>query len=245
MPSLKAMLLSFSVAAAVVVALPSASVAQNPGDPVTVQAGSYLSPTAVTDSPGFQNSYNCYPWTTPAYQGCDVETRVYSADLFASAVATDQAMEITSFTFFSASAHFANIFPNYYSVFLGTGDGPLTLFGRFQGGNPVCGTQCSLDCGPNPSLTCMPEGAGATGSYLYDPTLGDLTIKMVETNDRAVGWLCCYWYENGELVTRFDGKVVATPEPSTIVLVGSGFVAILGISRRRRVGGRRAELLES
>ena len=43
---------------------------------------------------------------------------------------------------------------------------------------------------------------------------------MVETFDMGAAE-CCYWYDKGELVTRFDGTVVATPEPSTIVLVGT------------------------
>jgi hypothetical protein len=205
-----------------------------------VQFGSYLAPTAERRDVPFLLSYNCYSFTTPAYAGCDVQTFEYSAAVFASFLAASQAIQITSFTFFSASASLGHstILPNLYDVYMGVAGGPLSLFGTFLGGNPVCGTLCSMSCNTAPSLTCMPEGSAGVGSYLYDPGLGNLQIKMVEKLDMAVGYGCCYWYDNGELVTRFDGAVVATPEPATIVLVGSGFAAMVGFARRRRRDSR-------
>jgi hypothetical protein len=240
MSSRKAILLSLIVAVTLVVGIRRPAIAQNPGDPVTVQFGSYLSPTAKGDYVGFNNSYACYPLLTPPLlQGCDVETREYSAGLFASFLTAGQAIQITSFTFFSASiamsanGGFAAIITNFYDVYMGVAGGPLSFFGTFGMGNPVCGTLCAMSCNTAPSLTCMPEGAGGEGSYIYDPSLGNLQVKMVETSDRAQNQFP-YWYDNGALVTRFDGTVVATPEPSTIVLVGSGFVAAVGFARRRR-----------
>jgi hypothetical protein len=224
------------VAVNLVIGIPRHSLAQNPGDSITVQRGSYLSPTAEVGGVPFLLSYNCYAFTTPPYQNCDVENRVYPAALFASFLSAGQAMQISSFTFFSASSSLghASIIPNIYDVYMGVSGGPLSLFGTFVGGNPICGTLCSLSCDTAPSLTCMPEGSGSVGSYIYDPNLGNLEVKMVENRDIAVGFPMDYWYDNGELVTRFDGTVVATPEPSTIVLVGSGFAAALGFARRRR-----------
>jgi PEP-CTERM motif len=235
MSSRRAMLFPLLVAVNLIVGIRRTSIAQNPGDPVTVQFGSYLSPTAEHGAVPFTLSYNCYSFTTPPYQGCDVETREYSAAVFASFLG-GQAIQINSYAFFSASASLghASIIPNIYDVYMGVAGGPLSFFGTFGGGNPVCGTQCSMTCNTAPSVTCMPEGSGGVGSYLYDPGLGNLQVKMVEKLDMAVGDPFPYWYDNGELVTRFDGTVVATPEPSTIVLVGSGFVAVLGFARRRR-----------
>jgi hypothetical protein len=80
----------------------------------------------------------------------------------------------------------------------------------------------------------MPEGLAGVGSYVYDPNLGDLTVKMVETNDRAQGFPCCYWYDDGEMVTRFDGIVVATPEPGSMLLMASGLAGLAGVYKRRR-----------
>src|SRR5262249_25632490 len=144
-----------------------------------------------------------------------------------------QAIQINSFTFFAASiAMSANgalrtaIITNNYDVYMGLAGGPLSFFGTFGMGNPVCGTQCAMICNPAPSVACMPEGAGGVGSYVYDPALGNLQVKMVETSDRAQNQFP-YWYDNGTLVTRFDGVVVATPEPSTVVLVGSGLAVVV------------------
>jgi hypothetical protein len=52
-----------------------------------------------------------------------------------------------------------------------------------------------------------------------------------------------YWYDEGKVVTRFDGTVVATatPEPATMALVASGFAGMAGFARRRRRGARPTE----
>ena len=236
MSSRRAMLFPLLVAVTLVGGISRTSIAQNPGDPVTVQFGNYLSPTAQSGLAPFLFSYACNPFLTPPLiAGCDVETRLYSAALFASFIAANQAIQLSSFTFFSSTSALGagSTFPNFYDVYMGTGSGPLSFFGRFLGGNPICGTLCSIRCDAAPSLTCMPDGSGGRGSYLYDPNLGDLQVKMVERTDAANGFGCCYWYDEGELVTRFDGVVTATPEPSTIVLAGSGFVGLLGFARRR------------
>jgi hypothetical protein len=219
-----------------IVGIGGTAIAQNAGDPVTVQSGSYLSPTAEGGGVPFLLSYNCYSFTIPPFQGCDVESREYSAALFGSSVAAGQAIQINSFTFFSNSTSLghASIIPNLYDVYMGIAGGPLSFFGTFGGGNPVCGELCSMTCNIEPSATCMPEGSGGIGSYVYDPELGNLQIKMVETRDMAVGNPMSYWYDDGALVTRFDGLVVATPEPSTIALVATGFAGMLGFAIRRR-----------
>lgn len=235
MSNRRSMLFPVVFAVSLTAAVRADAIAQSPGDPTTVQFGRYLSATAQRGDVPFLSSYNCYSFTAPAYQGCDVETRQYSAALFASSVSANQAIQISSFTFFSASTALghSSIIPNLYDVYMGIAGGPMSYFGTFGGGNSVCGTLCSMSCNNAPTLTCMPEGSGGVGSYLYDPQLGDLQVKMVETSDRAAGYGCCYWYDGGELVTRFDGSVVSTPEPSTIVLVASGFVGLVGFAKRR------------
>jgi hypothetical protein len=227
------MLLPLLVAVSLVVGLSRTSIAQNPGDPVTVQFGSYFSPTANAAGAPFTTNRVCEPGQT---QDCDVETYVYSADLFASALGANQAIQINSFTFFTAvlSAEPVAYFPNYYNVYMGVAGGPLSFFGIFPNGNAICGTLCSYTCDAAPSPTCMPEGFSGVGSYLYDPNLGNLQVTMVETLDASVALGAPYWYDQGQLVTRFDGVVTSTPEPSTIVLAGSGFLSVLGFARRRR-----------
>lgn len=232
MASRRAMLLPL-LAAFSLLGLPRTSIAQNPGDPVTVQFGSYFSPTASSAGAPFTTNRPCVPG---GIQDCDVETFVYSADLFASALGANQAIQINSFTFFTAvlSSEPVSYAPNYYNVYMGVSGGPLSVFGTFGFGNAICGTLCSYTCDAAPSLTCMPEGFSGVGSYLYDPNLGNLQIKMVETLDASVALGAPYWYDQGQLVTRFDGVVTSTPEPSTIVLAGSGFLSVLGFARRRR-----------
>lgn len=207
--------------------------AQNPGDPVTVQRGSYFSPTAYSAGAPFTTNRACVPG---GIQDCDVETYVYSADLFASALGANQAIQINSFSFFTAvlSSEPVSYAPNYYNVYMGVAGGPLSLFGTFGFGNAICGTLCSYTCDAAPSPTCMPQGFSGVGSYLYDPNLGNLQIEMVETLDASVAFGAPYWYDQGQLVTRFDGVVEATPEPTTIMLTGSGLLAMAGFARRRR-----------
>jgi len=234
--SSRAMVFPLLVTSTLVLGIQRTAIAQNPGDPVTVQFGNYLSPTAQPQAAPFLLSYACFPAVPHNSPGCDVENYVYSAAVFASFLAVNQTMQINSFTFFSASSALgaASTIPNIYDVYMGIAGGPLSLFGRFAGGNPICGTLCSIACDVAPSLACMPDGSGGVGSFLYDPSQGDLQVKMVEFQDMAIGFPVNYWYDDGAPVTRFDGVVTASPEPSTIVLAGSGFVAMLGFVRRRR-----------
>jgi hypothetical protein len=213
-----------------------AALAQTPGAPVTVQSGSYLSPTATRANVGFLDSFNCYYGTTPSYQQCDVETLEYSSALFTAAVGDGQAIQISSFKFYLGllTNSVGMRMPNLYDVYMGIAGGPLSLFGTF-GYNYA---PSSPACNETPSATCAPETVSGLGFYLYDPSLGNLEVKMVETLDWAVGE-CCAWYDQGQLVTRFDGIVVATPEPSTTILLGSGLVAVFGLARRRALHSKR------
>jgi hypothetical protein len=235
------MLFPLLVAITLVAGIGRTSIAQNPGDPVAVQFGSYLSPTAYRGNAPYLNSYNCYSWTSPPYQACHIDSREYSSALFAAVLSEGQAIQITSFNFFLAVGTLSGSLkiPNIYDVYMGVAGGSLSLFGTFGGGLATCGPMCvPSTCSYTPSETCVPETNVGVGSYLYDPSLGNLQIKMVEIADVAVGYGGPYWYDNGEMVTRFDGAVVATPEPATIVLVGSGFVTMLGFARRRRRDSR-------
>jgi hypothetical protein len=142
MLSRRSMILSLLIAAGV----GRPAFAQNAGDPVTVQFGSYLAPTATREIPPFMLSHNCYPWTTPAHVDCRILTYVYSADVFAAALAPGESMMIDSFTFFSATNNSASLWPNFYHVFLGATRTGYQYFGALSNGNPVCGISCSRQC---------------------------------------------------------------------------------------------------
>jgi len=200
------------------------------GSPVTIQQGAFTDP--LTGLRGFEISRNCFPLTPPGQQQqCDLENFLYSASLFTPFVFGSQAIKLTSFNFFMAVG-FPNV--NIYDVYMGIGNGPLSLFGRFglgvtcDGSDPTCGGDPQCVSG----YPCYPHGASGTGSYLYDPTLGDLHIQMVEKIDEAAGTIGDKWYN----VTQFHGNVVATPEPSTLVMMGSGLAVLLlaAMARRRR-----------
>ena len=139
MSSRRAMLLPLLVATTLVAGIPRTSVAQNPGDPVTAQLGSYFSPTAYSAGAPFMTSGPC---VAGGIQDCDVETYVYSADLFASVLGANQAIQINSFTFFTAvlSPQRVTYSPNYFKVYMGVAGGSLSFFGSFGQGNAICGT---------------------------------------------------------------------------------------------------------
>lgn len=243
MSNRRAMLFPLVVAVTLVVGIGRTAAAQNPGDPVAVQFGSYLSPTATpTGSAPFYLSNAC------EHSGdvdCITFDLTYAASAFTSVLQGSE-MQITSFSFFSAATnHGAGA--DFFRVYLGTGAGPLSFFGGFAslGQCPVDippGAQCGMQCDGAPSATCIPLSLRSAGSYLYDPTLGDLHISMVELAENGTcnpdqcphEWADQYASGGSGLVTRFDGTVVATPEPSTTLLLGTGFVAVLAFARRRR-----------
>jgi len=242
MSSRRAIPLSLLLAVTLVGGIRGTAIAQNPGDPVTVNFGSYLSPTATPNgSAPFYLSNVCEPFGGPTF-GCITLDFTYAASAFMTVLQGSQ-MRITSFSFFSSFTGAFGIVPDPFTVSLGTGAGPLSFFGGFSTGCLFAtppGAQCGRQCDAAPSATCIPLGLGSAGSYLYDPTLGDLHIRMVQTAEPAAcnqcpqEWADQYASGGSGLVTRFDGTVTSTPEPSTIVLAGSGFAALLRFARRRR-----------
>lgn len=215
---------------------------------VIVQYGDYLSPTAALVHMPFETSYN-FPIHV------DTEFFSFSASPFQAAV-NGQAIEITTFGFFdnligsgnvSIDALHRELTSNVYDVYMTAGGGHRSFFGQFRGGNPFCAfTACVLDPSSGclaVSPTCMPEGAGAVGHYLYDPSLGDLGIEMVEAVDIASNisnypnFFFDQYTPGGPtgIVTRFAGAVVATPEPSSLSLVVLGVLPIAGVFVRRRL----------
>ena len=193
---------------------------------IIVNFGQVGSPTATLQPyPFFEISYDCFPLTPPGQpQHCDDRTLAYGASPFAADLfpgVTSQAISISSFKFFGQTqfpfSFFAPI--NTYNVYMGTGSGSLTFFGTM-------GPGVSGDGSGNGTV-------GSSGQYLYNPTQGALNIRFVETVDEAGSGFSKWWFDGG-LVTQFTGDVVATPEPSTLVLLATGLIAVAGIRVRRR-----------
>src|SRR5262249_48712471 len=149
-----------------------------------------------------------FSYDFPAHPDHEFFTR--AASPFQTA-ASGQKIEITSFTFFNniqASGGFL-AWSNAYDVYMTTGGGSRAFFGHFNPANPLCSGafSCPPMCDPTVSPTCLPNGSGARGEYLYDPSLGDLGIEMIETVDIAVTggvrnwWSDAYASGGGGLVT--------------------------------------------
>jgi hypothetical protein len=226
-------LLRLLMAAHLVVGIRQTTRAQTAGDPVTVQFGNYLSPTAFGVFEAFSISAN-FP-LFPQHFSFDYAASPFDA-------ATDGTIEIKSFTFFNNQQSSRVQSTNVFDVFMSAGSGPLSFFGQFLGVSPLCGfflPACVPNCFPV-SMTCLPLGAGAGGSFFYDPSLGGLHIEMFETHDIAANtfgdplfWHDQYASGGSGLVTRFDG-VVAAPEPTSLSLLATGIVILIPVITRRR-----------
>jgi MYXO-CTERM domain-containing protein len=230
----------YVIATALLLAVTSAARADSIlsiGSPLTVQFGSYLSPTAFGAFEEFEFS-NGFDWPLGPPVAPQHFIYNYAAAAFAGV------MEIKTFTFFNNQTQARSLSTNVFNIYMSAGDGPLTFFGQFAGVSPLCGLfgACVPQCGPL-SLTCLPLGAGAVGSFLYDPSRGALHVEMIQTADMAANvyghplfYHDQYATGGGGLVTRFDGVAsVVTPEPTSLSLAALGLVTLAaGISRRRR-----------
>ncbi len=194
---------------------------------------------------------NCIPFgcgglTTniPGYQ------QVFSSSLFSQMVA------ISEFDFFVAGG--ASIAGGTFNVYLGytnaavgalssnlasNPSGPMTFFASLAGGGAAPATLAIVG-----------------GPFVYDPTQGNLLLEIDNASwtqgssqfEASMTPFCSRALNstfNGGSANVADNAcldteihfspagVVGTPEPSTVVLMASGLVGLVGVARRRRVKG--------